>query len=49
MEGCRHQQACFSKVIEAFSIDFQAKEDVSCIKNNKGCTMTRVEVKSGEE
>jgi hypothetical protein len=49
MEGCRHQQACSSKGIEAFSAYFHAEEDVSFIKNNKGCTMARVEVKTGEQ
>ena len=49
MEGCRHQQARSSKGIEAFSADFQAEEDVSFIKNNKGCMMARVEAKTGEE
>jgi hypothetical protein len=35
MEGCRHQQARSSKGIEAFSLDFQAGEDVSFIKTAK--------------
>jgi hypothetical protein len=49
MEGCGHQQACSSKGIEAFSPDFQAGEDVSFIKNSKGCTMAQVEAKIYEE
>jgi hypothetical protein len=49
MEGCKHQQARSSKGIDAFSADFQAEEDVSFIKNSKGCTMAQVEVKTSEE
>jgi hypothetical protein len=49
MEGCRHQQARSSKSNEAFCADFQAKEDVSFIKNSKGCTMTRVKAKTSEQ
>jgi hypothetical protein len=41
MEGCRHQQARSTKGIEAFSANFQAEEDVSFIKNNKGCMMAQ--------
>jgi hypothetical protein len=37
-----------SKGIEAFSADFQAEEDVSFIKNSKGCTIARVEMKTSE-
>jgi hypothetical protein len=46
MEGCKCQQARSSKRIEAFSVDFQAEEDVYFIKNSKGCTMAQVEVKT---
>jgi hypothetical protein len=48
MEGCKHQQARSSKGIEAFSADFQAEENVSFIKNSKGCTIAPVEAKIGE-
>jgi hypothetical protein len=47
MEGCRHQQVCSSKGIKAFSTGFQAEENVSFIKNRKGCTMAPIEVKTG--
>jgi hypothetical protein len=49
MEGCRHQQAHSSKGTEEFSTDFCVEEDVSFIKNYKGCTMKQVEVKTGDE
>jgi hypothetical protein len=49
MEGCKYQEEHSSKGIEAFSADFQAEEDVSFIKNNKGCTMAPVEAKTGEQ
>jgi hypothetical protein len=38
-----------SKGIEAFFVDFQVEEDVSFFKNGKGCTMSRVKAKTGEE
>jgi hypothetical protein len=49
MEGCRYQQARSSKGIEAFSANFKAEDDVSFIKNSKGCMMARVEAKTSEE
>jgi hypothetical protein len=42
MERCEDQQAHSSKRIEAFSANFHAEEDVSFIRNNKGCTMAQV-------
>jgi hypothetical protein len=47
MEECKHQQVCSSKDIKAFSTSFQVEENVSFIKNYKGCTMAPIEVKTG--
>jgi hypothetical protein len=46
MEEYEHQQVCSSKGIKAFSTGFQVEENVSFIKNYKGCTMAPIEVKT---
>jgi hypothetical protein len=49
MEGCKYKQVLSSKGIEVLSADFQVEEDVSFIKNHKGCTMSQVEAKTDGE